>query len=131
MGFAVLMLAGQASAEANAEGNAIAIDTIWVLVAAFLVFFMQAGFAMVETGLTRAKNMGNILMKNIMDFAIGSVGYFILGFGIMFGMQYALLGNPESMEFGIPLYAFWIFQAVFAATAATIVSGAMAERTKF
>jgi ammonium transporter, Amt family len=131
IGCLAILLSSTASAEASAESNAIAIDTIWVLVAAFLVFFMQAGFAMVETGLTRAKNMGNILMKNIMDFAIGSVGYFILGFGIMFGMQYALLGNPESMEFGIPLYAFWIFQAVFAATAATIVSGAMAERTKF
>jgi Amt family ammonium transporter len=131
-GLLVLCMITPTLAEGPTAGeNSAAIDTIWVLIAAFLVFFMQAGFAMVETGLTRAKNMGNILMKNIMDFSIGTVSFFILGFGIMFGMQYVMLGNADSMEFGIPLYAFWIFQAVFAATAATIVSGAMAERTKF
>lgn len=118
----------------------VAIDTIWVLVATALVFFMQAGFAMVETGFTRAKNAGNIIMKNMMDFAVGSVIYFIFGFSIMFGDsigglfgQIHLFSNDlyEHLGLSIPLYAFMIFQTVFAATAATIVSGAMAERTKF
>lgn len=118
-----------------------AIDTIWVLVAAFLVFFMQAGFAMVETGFTRAKNASNIIMKNMMDVAIGSLVYFAIGFGIMFGADKwglfgttGFFGNGLSAEFlglNIPIEAFLIFQTVFAATAATIVSGAMAERTKF
>jgi len=116
------------------------IDTVWTLVAAFLVFFMQAGFAFVETGLTRAKNAGNIMMKNMMDFCMGSIAYFIAGFGIMFGTGTALYGGgyllmngvlPETMWGTIPAYAFWMFQIVFAATAATIVSGAMAERVKF
>lgn len=118
----------------------IAIDTMWVLLATALVFFMQAGFAMVETGFTRAKNAGNIIMKNLMDFAVGSVIYFIFGFSIMFGESIGgIFGKVnlfsdalyEHLELTIPLYAFMIFQTVFAATAATIVSGAMAERTKF
>lgn len=114
------------------------LDFVWTLVAAFLVFFMQAGFAMVESGFTRAKNAVNIMMKNLMDFSVGSIAFFLIGFGIMFG------ANPSGW-FGTDgfflsdfakeadkwLYAFWIFQAVFAATAATIVSGGMAERTKF
>ncbi len=117
-----------------------AIDTIWVLVATALVFFMQAGFAMVETGFTRAKNAGNIIMKNLMDFAVGSVVYFVFGFSIMFGDTIGgvfghiyLFSNSlyENLGLSIPLPAFMIFQTVFAATAATIVSGAMAERTKF
>lgn len=117
-----------------------AIDTIWVLVATALVFFMQAGFAMVETGFTGAKNAGNIIMKNLMDFAVGSVIYFIFGFSIMFGEsigglfgQIHLFSDALYSHLGltIPLPAFMIFQTVFAATAATIVSGAMAERTKF
>jgi Amt family ammonium transporter len=117
-----------------------AINTIWVLIAAFLVFFMQAGFAMVETGFTRAKNASNIIMKNLMDFAIGSLIFFTIGFALMFGADkggligtsgFFLKGNMEHLGLGIPLEAFVIFQTVFAATAATIVSGAMAERTKF
>lgn len=117
-----------------------AIDTVWVLVAAFLVFFMQAGFAMVEAGFTRAKNASNIIMKNIMDVSIGSLVFFAAGFGIMFGDDVAGLfgstgffGNitSEALGLSIPIEAFIIFQTVFAATAATIVSGAMAERTKF
>ncbi|MFZ2455832.1 MAG: ammonium transporter [Candidatus Altiarchaeia archaeon] len=118
------------------------IDTVWTLVAAFLVFFMQAGFAFVETGLTRAKCAGNIMMKNMMDFAMGSIAYFLVGFGIMFGAGNAFFGSgffmldgftPEAIWPGltIPSFAFWMFQIVFAATAATIVSGAMAERVKF
>jgi len=115
-------------------------STIWVLVAAALVFFMQAGFAMVETGFTRAKNAGNIIMKNLMDFAIGSIVYWILGFGLMFAANTAFIGGldlltqgaySDILPPGVPKYAFFIFQTVFCATAATIVSGAMAERTKF
>lgn len=119
----------------------VSIDTVWVLIAAFLVFFMQAGFAMVETGFTRAKNAGNIIMKNSMDFAVGSLIYWAVGFGIMFGSSYSgLFGSTgfflkgvtsETLGIGVPVHAFLIFQTVFAATAATIVSGAMAERTKF
>ncbi len=117
-----------------------AIDTVWVLIATCLVFFMQAGFAMVETGFTRAKNAGNIIMKNLMDFAIGSLIFWILGFGLMFGTDLGgFIGMPdlfsrgsfEHLGLGIPKEAFLIFQTVFCATAATIVSGAMAERTKF
>ena len=115
-------------------------NTIWVLVAAALVFFMQAGFAMVETGFTRAKNAGNIIMKNLMDFSLGTPIYWLLGFGIMFGGSGALIGSFDPMvrgdyssvtPEGVPLMAFLIFQTVFCATAATIVAGAMAERTKF
>lgn len=112
-------------------------DTLWVLVGTVLVFFMQAGFAMVETGFTRAKNAGNIIMKNLMDFVLGSLMYWIIGFGVMFGPSIAgLIGTPDLFVQGnydttIPGYVFLMFQTVFAATAATIVSGSMAERTKF
>ncbi|MDR1471459.1 MAG: ammonium transporter [Synergistaceae bacterium] len=113
------------------------VDTIWVLLGAILVFFMQAGFAMVETGFTRAKNAGNIIMKNLMDFALGSVVFWIIGFGIMFGGDiWGIFGQPDlfvrgSYDTTVHTSAFLIFQTVFCATAATIVSGAMAERTKF
>lgn len=116
------------------------VSTIWVLVAAALVFFMQAGFAMVETGLTRAKNAGNILMKNVMDFSIGTLLFWLFGFGIMFAGSGALFGGfdilsrglyADILPAGVSKYAFMIFQTVFCATAATIVSGAMAERTNF
>ncbi len=115
-----------------------AVDVIWTLLAAALVFFMQAGFAMVETGFTRAKNAGNIIMKNLMDFALGSLVFWVLGFGIMFGASQAgIIGMPSFFSTGdgvvpsLPGPVFLIFQTVFCATAATIVSGAMAERTKF
>jgi len=114
-----------------------AVDTIWVLLGAALVFFMQAGFAMVETGFTRAKNAGNIIMKNTLDFTIGTMAFWILGFGLMFGASnFGIIGTPDFFVRGdysstIPTMAFLIFQTVFSATAATIVSGAMAERTKF
>jgi Amt family ammonium transporter len=114
------------------------LDYVWTLVAAALVFFMQAGFAMVETGFTRAKNAINILMKNIMDFAIGSLAFWAVGFALMFGVSNSgWLGTTgfflsDFQVGGDPwVLAFWMFQCVFAATAATIVSGAMAERTKF
>ena len=117
-----------------------AVNTIWVLVGAALVFFMQAGFAMCEAGFTRAKNTGNILMKNLMDFCIGTPVFWLVGFGIMFGGSGALIGGFDPLVLGdyssilpsgVPLAAFLIFQTVFCATAATIVSGAMAERTRF
>ena len=117
-----------------------AVNTIWVLLGAALVFFMQAGFAMCEAGFTRAKNTGNILMKNLMDFCIGTPTYWLLGFGLMFGGAGSIIGGLDPMVLGdysdvlpagVPLFAFLIFQTVFCATAATIVSGSMAERTKF
>jgi len=111
-------------------------NTLWVLIAAALVFFMQAGFALVEAGLTRAKNTANILMKNLMDFVIGSIAFWAIGFGIMFGSTNGWWGELDlftqhTYRTDMPDMAFLIFQTVFAATAATIVSGAMAERTKF
>lgn len=112
---------------------------IWTLVAAFLVFLMQAGFALVEAGFVRAKNVCNIVMKNVMDFCVGAIAFFFVGFALMFGATSS--GWFGSSLFGlgsIPgdiheawVYCFFVFQVVFAATAATIVSGAMAERTKF
>jgi len=118
------------------EELSMSINTIWVLLAAALVFFMQAGFALVEAGFTRAKNASNILMKNLMDFVIGTIGFWLIGFGIMFGSGSGFFGSIDffslnSYRTDIPDMAFLIFQTVFAATAATIVSGAMAERTKF
>lgn len=116
------------------------VNTIWVLLGAALVFFMQAGFAMVETGFTRAKNAGNIIMKNLMDFSIGTPIFWFIGFGIMFGSGSGVFGwfdffTTKDYSYilpdGVPFYAYLIFQTVFCATAATIVSGAMAERTKF
>ena len=107
------------------------VDIGWTLVGAALVFFMQAGFAMVETGLTRAKNAGNIVMKNLMDFCIGTPIYWFIGFGIMFGETGALIGGLDLFSMKSTDYTTMIFQTVFCATSATIVSGAMAERTKF
>ena len=115
----------------------IGLDTIWVLVAAALVMFMQAGFSLVEIGLTRAKNSINILMKNFVDFSSGSIIFFVFGFSLMFGEDIGgFIGVGDFMSEsnaidGIPFKASLIFQTVFAATAATIVSGAIAERTKF
>ena len=114
-------------------------DTIWVLLAAILVFFMQAGFTMVEIGFTRGKNTGNLVMKNLLDFSLGSLAFWAVGFGLMHGLGGgAWLGgldlfirNDYSVEGSFPSAAFVIFQTVFCATAATIISGAMAERTKF
>lgn len=114
---------------------AASVDVGWTLVAAALVFFMQAGFAMVETGFTRAKNAGNIIMKNLMDFSLGTPIFWILGFGIMFGAASPFFGGLDFFADGVVGEGYdWttlIFQTVFCATAATIVSGSMAERTKF
>lgn len=128
-------VAGNAEAIKEVQIHA---DYVWTLVAAALVFFMQAGFAMVEAGFTRAKNAVNIMMKNLMDFSMGSIAYWAIGFGVMFGATSTGWFGTSGFflsDFGPGkdpwVLAFWMFQVVFAATAATIVSGAMAERTKF
>ncbi len=139
---AVLALPGLAMAEEAApeyltQANA---NVVWTLVAAILVMFMQAGFAAVECGLTRAKNTGNIMMKNMFDFSAGSLVFFLFGFALMFGddvgsflgwSNFALSSASTADADSIWNYTFWFFQCVFAATAVTIVSGAIAERTKF
>ncbi len=132
----LLVLAAPLHAAEPEEFNAL--DTMWVLLAAVLVFFMQAGFAMVESGLVRAKNAANVLMKNLLDFCFASVAFFVFGYAIMFGGDGAIVGTSgwfligaESAADGVPLEAFWLFQAVFAGTAATIVSGGVAERMRF
>jgi Amt family ammonium transporter len=114
------------------------LDTVWVLIAAFLVFFMQAGFGMVEAGFIRAKNTCNILTKNFLDFCMASLAFFLIGYGLMFGDGngfsgtggWCLLGLDGTVN-TIPLHAFWLFQAAFCGAAATIVAGGMAERMKF
>ena len=113
------------------------VDVIWTLLGAAMVFFMQAGFALCEAGMTRAKNTGNIIMKNLMDFCIGTPIYWLIGFGIMFAGTGPVIGGFDPLirgtyDFGtLPTYCYAIFQTVFCATAATIVSGSMAERTNF
>lgn len=118
------------------DGNFFGTNGVWYLIGAAFVFFMQAGFAMVETGFTRAKNAGNIIMKNLMDFCIGTVVFSLLGFGLMMSEDYVagFIGVPNLNMFTDWMNFDWnsfVFQLVFCATAATIVSGAMAERTKF
>lgn len=122
------------------QGN---LNVVWTIIAAILVFWMQAGFAMVEAGFTRAKNAVNIIMKNLMDFSVGSLAFFFVGFGLMFGTYNGFCGGDGFAMSGLLTdadgafdisswnWTFLIFQTVFCATAATIVSGAMAERTKF
>ena len=114
---------------------ALGLNTVWMLLAAMLVFFMQPGFALVEAGFTRVKNTANILMKNFVDFMFGSLLYWFIGFGLMFGAG-GFIGMPHFFDLSfldsdLPREGFLVFQTVFCATAATIVSGAMAERTKF
>jgi len=150
-----ILFAQDAASEAPAINIAqVGMDTMWVMIAAFLVFFMNLGFAMVETGLTRSKNSVNILAKNFIVFAIASISFYVIGFGLMFGNGSGFIGK-EGLFFiggadtspltgdayqgaysalswtGVPLFAKFFFQLVFAATAATIVSGAVAERIKF
>ena len=137
------LIAGTALAKYSVESNKVALDTIWVLLAGAFVIFMQPGFAMLEAGFSRAKNACNILMKILMDFSFGSFTLWIIGFGLMFGAGnwfagtsgFFLSGGPENFDSlswaTVPLEAKYFFQLVFCATAATIVSGAMAERTKF
>ena len=137
------LLGGSTEVTALAEAAELLLNIVWTLLGAFLVYFMQAGFAMVESGFTRAKNAGNIIMKNMMDFVLGSLCFFLLGFAVMFGpdaagiigtsgfFQPTALADANGMYRGLPIGVFMIFQTVFCATSATIVSGAMAERTKF
>jgi len=120
---------------ADVQQNA---NILWTLLAACLVFWMQAGFAFVEAGFTRAKNAAHIMMKNMLDMSMGAIVFWALGFGLMFGASNGIFGTDHFMMSpdnsngdGQWEYTFWMFQVVFAATAATIVSGAMAERTKF
>ena len=112
-----------------------AIDTAWLLIAAFLVFFMQAGFAMLEAGFVRSKNVANILMKNLLDVSAGAIAFYAVGWGLAYGLSgdatNGFVGTGHFFLVGFDDWASWIFQFAFAATAATIVSGAMAERTKF
>ncbi len=136
--FLIIVPAGIVTAEASIEETVAlfsnAFDMIWLVLCAALVFFMQAGFAMVETGLTRAKNSGNILMKNLMDFSAGALVFWAFGWALMYGGTAAgIIGTDQFFLSGADtaLFRDWMFQVVFAATAATIVSGAMAERTKF
>lgn len=114
------------------------LDTVWVLIAAFLVFFMQAGFGMVEAGFIRAKNTCNILTKNFLDFCMASLGFFVVGYALMFGNGNGFIGTNGWLLMGledrvgtVPLFAFWLFQAAFCGAAATIVAGGMAERMNF
>ncbi|MTI79930.1 MAG: ammonium transporter [Firmicutes bacterium] len=116
------------------------IDTVWVLLCAALVFFMEAGFAFLEAGFIRARNSLNIVMKVFMDCTVGMLGYWAIGFAIMYGLDKAglfgitgffLEGDFNYLGLNIPVYAFWLFQAVFAMAVASIVSGAVAERMKF
>ncbi len=113
------------------------INTVWVLVTAFLVFFMQAGFAFLEAGSTNEKNTVSILMKNVLDFSVGTIAFWAFGYALMYGNGTPLVGTSQFFLIGldydgnVPGMAFWLFQLMFAGTAATIVSGAMAERTRF
>lgn len=134
------LIAGGMDATAATE---LLLNVVWTIVGATLVYFMQAGFAMCEAGFTRAKNTGNILMKNMMDFVLGSLFFFIFGFAIMHGTDWngiigikgffnpTTLADADGLFNGLPIGVFLIFHTVFCATSATIVSGSMAERTKF
>lgn len=131
----LLLVVGPAFADDQVAESSQAIDTVWVATAAALVFLMQAGFALIESGSSRAKNCINVVMKNYMDVCIGSLAFWLLGFGLMFGANstgfigtshFALGGDAASWD-----YSFLLFQTMFAATAATITSGAMAERAKY
>lgn len=120
------------------EALAQQINTSWTLAAAFLVFFMQAGFGMLEAGMIRAKNNVNLLLKNFLDFCIASVAFYIVGYAFMFGMGNSFIGTEgffmrglSGEAGGLPILAYWLFQVVFCGAAATIVAGAIAERTKF
>ncbi len=138
----VVVLANPALAQEElAPASQFVLDNLFIFIAGVLVFFMQAGFALVEAGLTRAKNVSNIMMKNLMDMSAGVLAFALVGFGIAFGgdellggwfgFDFGIAGVEDTSADGLLPSTFFFFQAAFAATAATIVSGAMAERTKF
>ena len=132
-----------ASGMDSVDAAGLLINIMWTMIGAFLVYFMQAGFAMCEAGFTKAKNTGDILMKNMMDFVLGSLFFFLFGFAVMHGTDWngiigikgfltpSALADADGLFNGLPIGVFMIFHTVFCATAATIVSGSMAERTKF
>ncbi len=140
MSIAPSAMGSELSAEVAAQPEALQtnLNYVWTVLAAILVFFMQAGFAMVESGFSRSQNAVNIIMKNIMDASAGVLTFFVVGFGLMFGSTWGgFVGTDGFLLTGVEgrttswTYAFWLFQAVFAATAATIVSGAVTDRIKF
>ena len=137
IGLAVLVLAEPAFAQDEGGVSTVGLDTLFVLVSAFLVFLMQAGFGMLEAGFIRAKNTCNILTKNFLDYCMASLGFFVFGYAIMFSEGNPFFGTSGFFLVGaesaadVPLWAFWLFQAAFCGAAATIVAGGMAERMKF
>ena len=137
IGLAALLLAEPALAQDEGGVSAVGVDTLFVLVSAFLVFLMQAGFGMLEAGFIRAKNTCNILTKNFLDYCMASLGFFVFGYAIMFSEGNPFFGTSGFFLVGaesaadVPLWAFWLFQAAFCGAAATIVAGGMAERMKF
>lgn len=129
--FISLLLASPAYAETGEAASQATVDMVWVMLAAFLVFFMHAGFAMVESGFTRAKNSLNIIMKNFLTISIGPILFFLVGYGIMFGTTAgSFIGADGFLLNGVDDIGFFVFQAMFVATCATIISGAVAERMK-
>lgn len=137
VGLAALLLAEPAFAQDEGGASTVGLDTLFVLVSAFLVFLMQAGFGMLEAGFIRAKNTCNILTKNFLDYCMASLGFFVFGYAIMFSEGNPFFGTSGFFLVGaesgadVPLWAFWLFQAAFCGAAATIVAGGMAERMKF
>jgi Amt family ammonium transporter len=137
IGLAALLLADPAFAQDSVGASIVGLDTLFVLVSAFLVFLMQAGFGMLEAGFIRAKNTCNILTKNFLDYCMASLGFFVFGYAIMFSEGNPFFGTSGFFLVGaesgadVPLWAYWLFQAAFCGAAATIVAGGMAERMKF
>jgi len=137
LGFGTIRILAAPLLALDLESLRLGLDTVWVLIAAFLVFFMQAGFGMLEAGLIRTKNCVNLCAKNTLDFCMASLGFFMFGYALMFGKGNGFVGlkgwflvGAESGA-GVPLFAFWLFQAAFCGAAATIVAGGVAERLKF
>ena len=137
IGLAALLLAAPAFAQDDGGVSTVGLDTLFVLISAFLVFLMQAGFGMLEAGFIRAKNTCNILTKNFLDYCMASLGFFVFGYAIMFSEGNQFFGTSGFFLVGaesgadVPIWAFWLFQAAFCGAAATIVAGGMAERMKF